>query len=343
MNHDPTANSRNCSIDIFRLLFAVYVVALHTVPASLDSYPFLSITVQSLFRFSVPFFLMVSGYYFFKKAGKFTWKEIGLYLKRLVITYSFWSCLYFIVKFISWGYQSPKGFLFDCVYSFFLTGSYYHLWYFPALIFSVCISALFVKAGYKKTLFCVSICAYLLCYLITNGQLSPFIHVDAMSAAGKVVSLLLPFTQGLFYFVCGLWIHVLHSKYASMQKCSNLCYILPISVVLWFILIWCNHFCSLGFDLLIIAGIYLNVGLIIFVFNFCYRAAEINRFGNGQISNNDNNDDNEHSHDFKCFIHICPSTRLIWEATFTWLSTCIIARERDSVNITKHRLISVPC
>ena len=265
MNHDPTADSRNCSIDIFRLLFAVYVVALHTVPASLDSYPFLSITVQSLFRFSVPFFLMVSGYYFFKKAGMFTWKEIGLYLKRLVITYSFWSCLYFIVKFISWGYQSPKGFLFDCVYSFFLTGSYYHLWYFPALIFSVCISALFVKAGYKKTLFCVSICAYLLCYLITNGQLSHFIHVDAMSAAGKVVSLLLPFTQGLFYFVCGLWIHVLHSKYASMQKCSNLCYILPISVVLWFILIWCNHFCSLGFDLLIIAGIYLNVGLIIFV------------------------------------------------------------------------------
>lgn len=265
MNHEPTANNRNCSIDIFRLLFAVYVVALHTIPASLDSHPFLSITVSSLFRFSVPFFLTVSGYYFFKKAGTMTWKEIGLYLKRLIIAYSFWSCLYFIVKFISWGYQSPKGFLFDCAYSFFLAGSYYHLWYLPALIFAVCISALFVKAGHKKILFCVSICAYLLCYLITNDQLPPFIHTDAMSAAGRVVSLLLPLTQGLFYFVCGLWIHVLYSKYASTQKCGNLCYILPISVVLWFILIWCNHFCSLGLDLLIIFGIYLNVGLIVFV------------------------------------------------------------------------------
>ena len=265
MNHEPTANSRNCSIDIFRLLFAVYVVALHAIPVSFDSQSFLSVTVSSLFRFSVPFFLTVSGYYFFKKARMMTWKDIGIYLKRLIIAYSFWSCLYFVVKFISWGYQSPKGFLSDCVYSFFLTGSYYHLWYFPALIFAVCISALFVKTGHKKILFCVSISAYLLCYLITNCRQLSFIHADAMSVVGKVVSLLLPLTQGLFYFVCGLWVHVLYSKYASTLKCGNLNYILPISVALWFVLIWCNHFCSLGLDLLIIFGIYLNVGLIVFV------------------------------------------------------------------------------
>lgn len=251
--------SRNCSIDIFRILFAIYVVALHSIPIWLDSHPFLSVTILSFFRFSVPFFLMISGYYFFKKSENYL-SNIFIYLKKIIITYFFWSCLYFVISFISWGYKSPVGFLVNCVYSFLVSGSYYHLWYFPALIFAICLSALFYRLGLKKTLFCISFLVYPLCYLLSNYNL-----LTSAPVVSKGISILQPLAQGLFYFNCGQLINIIHHKYTTTKNQRSLTFILPFCVLLWFALIWCDFFFSLDLDLIIIFGIYFNVGMIILV------------------------------------------------------------------------------
>lgn len=141
--------NRNYSIDIFRILFAVYVVALHTFPSELEVLPFLSLTIKSFFRFSVPFFLIVSGYFFFKDP-KITAPALGKALKKIIITYLFWSCLYFIINFITWGYSSPRGFIVDCFYSFFsveviiIFGTFLHSFF--QFVFRLC----FADLGSKK-------------------------------------------------------------------------------------------------------------------------------------------------------------------------------------------------
>ena len=265
MNNTPLASKRNCSIDIFRLLFAIYVVALHSTPASLAEHSFLSVIIKSFFRFSVPFFFMVSGYYFFRNSGRITFNYIFTYIKRIVITYFFWSCLYFIINFIKWGHRSIPGFVIDCVYSFFVRGSYYHLWYFPSLIFSLCVSALLCLLGYKKTLLIISICVYPLFQLLIEYDLLSFIPAAHLSRVITCVSIFLPFTQGLFYFGCGQLIKFFYDKYSTNRKSHSLIYILPISVLLWFALIIADYFIAINLSLVIIFGIFYNVGFIVLV------------------------------------------------------------------------------
>lgn len=253
--------NRNCSIDIFRLLFAVYVVAIHTEPAIMASYPFLSLTVSSFFRFAVPFFLTVSGYYFFRNIDKnASQRGLVTYLRKIIIVYIFWSIPYFIISFITWGHTSLVGFVIDCVYSFFLRGSYYHLWYFPALIFAVCISAALYKLNLKGLLIPVAVILYPACYIISTHNL-----FSDLSLVANIISILKQLASGLFYFSCGQLINYFYNNFPKNVMRCRLRYILPLSVVIWFVAIWVNYFFSLQLDLIIILGIYLNVGLMVLV------------------------------------------------------------------------------
>lgn len=77
---------RNCSIDIFRYVCAVLVVAIHTQPFS-DLHTGLGfVFTQILPRIAVPFFFLVAGYFYTGKleSGKPCFLP---YVKRLFITY----------------------------------------------------------------------------------------------------------------------------------------------------------------------------------------------------------------------------------------------------------------
>lgn len=264
MSIENTKSRRNCSIDIFRLLFAIYVVAIHSTPATLESLPLLDTMLSSLFRFAVPFFLIVSGYYFFANTEKNTSRSgLTSYLKKIIVIYAFWSVPYFIINFISWGHTSLVGFAIDCVYSFFLRGSYYHLWYFPALIFAVCISAALYRLKLKRFLILIAAVLYSACYIISTYNL-----LSAVPVATNVISILQPLASGLFYFSCGQLVKYFYGKFADSSKRNSLRYILPLSVIMWFVLIWANYFLSLNADLIIIFGIYINVGLTVLVLLF---------------------------------------------------------------------------
>jgi len=74
------------------------------------------------------------------------------YLSRIVLVYLVWSIVYYILDFVIYGHQTPVGYTVGFWLRFLYNGTYYHFWYFPALIFAVCLSTLFFRLGLTKLL-----------------------------------------------------------------------------------------------------------------------------------------------------------------------------------------------
>ena len=149
---------RNNSIDIFRLICALLVVAIH-IPPFIDinrsvSYFFCEIIA----RVAVPYFFVVSGYFYIPKLikGDPCFKR---YVLRLLTTYLFWTTIYYLIDYFQWGYKNLKDYIVTCVLQLF-TGSHYHLWFFPALIFAVCVVTFLVKLRASKILIPISLVLY---------------------------------------------------------------------------------------------------------------------------------------------------------------------------------------
>jgi len=156
---EVTKMERNRSIDIFRYVCAIMVIAIHTRPFyDIDTH-WGYVFSQILPRIAVPFFFLVSGYFYTRslKAGK---RIFFPYIKRILQHYAIWSIPYFILDLLQWGTQNIKGFLANCLYAFTITGSHYHFWFFPALIFAVCATTVMYKSGLQKTLIPFSLILY---------------------------------------------------------------------------------------------------------------------------------------------------------------------------------------
>lgn len=118
---------RNNSIDTFRLLAAFAVVLLHVGYGSL---PLLAQSnIRLLGRFAVPFFFMVSGYFFYQNFQKRGNEYFVKTLQRLVGVFIIASCVYLLIKFKS------VSFSFLLLYE----GTSYHLWFLSSMIFGLII------------------------------------------------------------------------------------------------------------------------------------------------------------------------------------------------------------
>lgn len=152
-------NERNRSIDLFRYVCAVMVVAIHTHPFEEINGTLGYVFSQIIPRIAVPFFFITSGYFYIRKLE--SGQKIFLpYLKRILKIYVLWSCVYFFLHYIRWGYADPREFIRYSAVSFVTSGSYYHFWYFPALIAAICLTTLFYKTGGKKFLLPVTLVLY---------------------------------------------------------------------------------------------------------------------------------------------------------------------------------------
>ena len=142
---------RNVSIDLFRYACAIMVVAIHTDPFyDIDVYLGYLFT-QILSRIVVPFFFITSGYFYRKTVHK-SWTAIKSYFKKIIGVYLAWSIIYYAIDFLTWGHQNLKGYIAHCIFSFFITGSHYHFWFFPALIISALIITFLCKTGLRRTI-----------------------------------------------------------------------------------------------------------------------------------------------------------------------------------------------
>ena len=219
-------SNHNSSIDIARYVCAVMVIANHTrVFADIDKsiWDFLNAV---FFRNAVLFFFAVSGYFFIKNALGDVQKEKA-YLLHIVKTYAFWSCIYLIEEFISdvlFGSVSVLNFVKSSVIGFFITGSHYHFWYFPALIYAVVLVMIIHRLKIMKILpvLCVLLlpfaCLGYAYYGAVNGApaLSYILRTRLYTVINRAIFTAIPF------FSCGYFIEKIESLKLSKGKIRNI-------------------------------------------------------------------------------------------------------------------------
>ena len=197
------------SVDVFRFFAITAVIIIHTKPFDQQNLDGLYVFINVLARFGVPFFFVISGYFWgtkIRQSGAIVSVSTGM-AKKISIMLIAWSIFYILpdnigdmfnvtplqylkeidlnLKFIS---HNPKWVL--------MNGTKLHLWFLVALLYSLGISAMLVQKKRIKTLIAISIALYLLGVLAKAYSATPIgIHVHFNTING-------PFF-GTVFFVSG--------------------------------------------------------------------------------------------------------------------------------------------
>ena len=226
--------NRNCSIDIFRYVCAILVVVIHTIPFGDISKEMGYIFSQIISRIAVPFFFSVSGYYYIGKLEKKTNYFIR-YLKRILVTYTIWSCLYFMIDFIRWGHKEIIVFIKTCIINFFIRGSYYHFWFFVALIISVVLTTFLFKIKCKKVIIPLTVGLYILgcfgCSYYRIGVKIPIVKEIILFSEFEWIRRVL--FMGFPFFISGYVIYKIKNKFLSKISNKKLIVMEGLIVLIW--------------------------------------------------------------------------------------------------------------
>lgn len=161
------------ALDIAKFISAFLVIGIHTAPfLTIDASMHFWIT-QVFSRIAVPLYFIISGYLFFSKIEKGReWndrenlEQLKRYIWRIFRIYLIWSIVYlpFSIRLLgSDGYTYQD--IIQYIFNFFFLGSYYHLWFLPALILGICI-----VYGLRKY-FSMSVVLGITCSLYIVGML----------------------------------------------------------------------------------------------------------------------------------------------------------------------------
>ena len=130
------------SLDKFRLFASILIVAIHTYPLSSINENLDFVFTHIFCRIGVPIFLMITGYFVLPK-GIQDKKSLMKYTKKIAKIYFLCMVLYLPVNIYA---GKLKGISFvGILKSIFIDGTFYHLWYFPALILGIWITYFIIK------------------------------------------------------------------------------------------------------------------------------------------------------------------------------------------------------
>lgn len=131
------------TVDFVKYICSIFVIIIHTSPGLPYSKLLNFVMINIIGRIAVPFFFVASGYFMSKNLQL---KRDNAYFKKymtsLIKLYLIWSMIY--VPFgLLWIHQNLDipVYMYPialCIALFYI-GTYYHLWYIPALIFSLTI------------------------------------------------------------------------------------------------------------------------------------------------------------------------------------------------------------
>jgi len=210
--------SRIESVDVFRLLAITAVIAIHTAPFAGNSFSdndiwrFISIIINQLTRFAVPFFFVISGYFWGVKInkGESVTSTSILMAKKIFYIFIAWSIVYVLPSLNTIAEYGFPG----AIYSFYwnlthliinkpltiaMEGTAPHLWFLVALIYSIGISAILVEKKRFKTLIALSIVLYLVVLISKSYSGTPFgIQTDFNTRNGPFI--------GTIFFVTGYFL-----------------------------------------------------------------------------------------------------------------------------------------
>lgn len=163
---------RNYAIDVFRLIAALAVVWCHSEVFIEGNEQVYILITQLLTRFGMPFFFAVTGYFYIEALlnGE---ASLGKRIKSIIGIYIKWTLVYYVISFyvnvILEGEDISK-FLLERVVNFFIKGSYYHLWYIVALVYSLILITIVYKIARERGIQIIAACGVILTILGAFGS-----------------------------------------------------------------------------------------------------------------------------------------------------------------------------
>lgn len=124
--------TRNRSIDVLKIVMAVFVVGVHVNPLESLGHTGELLFGNGLFRLAVPVFFLINGYYFEDTAAK---GGTARYVGRALTLYAIWSLVYLPA------WALPLDRLSAGAISRNLIIGYWHLWYLPGLALAAALGA----------------------------------------------------------------------------------------------------------------------------------------------------------------------------------------------------------
>lgn len=208
--------------DYFRIVAAVMVIAIHTAPFSGISKDFDFLLTYCAGRVAVPFFFMTTGYFVlgsWRKNGNDAGSKVIRFIKKTLFLYAVSIVLYLPINFYSGGLPGSAG---EFIRMLIFDGTFYHLWYFPAVIIGCFAVMMLLKKFPARTVFGITI----LLYLIGAGGDSYFgiaARVPVLEHMYDVIFAVSSYTRnGIFYapifLLMGL---MLRERKSGMEKTEN--------------------------------------------------------------------------------------------------------------------------
>lgn len=145
--------------DVVKFLCAFLVITIHTFPFIEINEQLNTFTVSAIARIAVPLFFVISAYFFFQHSKK---GYLAKYATRIGSLYLIWSVIYLPFFIRNHMGESIIVMMMKYIRDFLFTGSYYHLWFLPALIFAIVSVSLLLKYLDDKKLMILAGVLYLI-------------------------------------------------------------------------------------------------------------------------------------------------------------------------------------
>lgn len=151
-------NKTYTGIDLFRLIAALLVIAIHTSPLSSLNETADFILTRIFARIAVPFFFVTSGYFLITQYSRNA-DKLFKFIKKTALIYAAAIVIYLPINIYN-NYFDMENLLPNIIKDIVFDGTLYHLWYLPASIMGAAIAWTLVKKTTYKTAFVVGTFLY---------------------------------------------------------------------------------------------------------------------------------------------------------------------------------------
>ncbi|MBC5992771.1 acyltransferase family protein [Pontibacter cellulosilyticus] len=219
---------RNYSVDVFRFLGAIAIVVLHTIDST-DFPPLFYLFLKISTRWAVPFFFLISGYFFEQDYRSYPEKALSKRLKNLIGVFISATIIYFFINlYIGYPLSSTLS-----LYAL-TAGNYFHLWFIGSMIFGYLTMWFILEQQLKQiTLICI-IVSFVLLILATGSYASilglsgldirfarhlaavPFLLIGFLCARNKITGTI-SWPVAALLALLGLGIQIAETFYLQIQ------------------------------------------------------------------------------------------------------------------------------
>ncbi|MBQ9023724.1 MAG: acyltransferase [Bacilli bacterium] len=226
-------------IDLFKFIFSICIVALHTEIFYNHINNFSWYIIHGIFRLAVPFFFVISGFFYCNKCLK---DEIHVknitkkYIRRLLSPFIFWLLLGLVISEFRITYQKNIIYTIMLLIKKVLFYPWGALWYISALIVSIAILSFFYKR--KKyiepliigsMLYVFALLSNSYYFVIINNHFLKFI-IDKYMAF--FISSRNGIFVGLLFVSLGGLISLLYNRYKLFSKKTNIIFLILSYIIL---------------------------------------------------------------------------------------------------------------